>query len=480
MNPAEHNPQTRAASSGFLLLSLVLAFIFIVVVLMPLEPSDYWTYLRIGDEILQTRAIPAAEFMTYTSGGQPATYTYWLASLIFLALTNTGGFWLTALVMGLCVCGFYAFVWLCLRRLSIGPVSASLLLLITALMGSNNWSTRPQIFALPLFGFALYILVRWLKKDDRLLWFLPILSVLWVNLHGSFILLFLLSTSALIFGGGNQKKLLVITMVSLALTLVNPYGWGLWTHTAGMIGNETISNFSAEWQPPINQGWQMNLFFGSLLVVAIITAFTSARVKLIWWIWFLGFGWMAVSSLRYVLWFSVIEVLLLAQLASPWLEKFLDRKTIFPWTWVNLTLGIAVLALSLAFLPGVRQRWWKDAPANLTDTTPVQAVKWLKTHPDLPGELWANWVANIYMSYTLPERKVWITNRIEDFDEQIFIDNERLMRAAYDWQTILDGYGVNLILLDQVREIPLITAVKGSLEWQEVYRDDCSLIFIRN
>ena len=74
MNAPSNASSVRRAGGG-LLLSLVLAVIFILVVLMPLEPSDYWTYLRIGQEILRTGSLPQVEFMTYTSGGNPASNT---------------------------------------------------------------------------------------------------------------------------------------------------------------------------------------------------------------------------------------------------------------------------------------------------------------------------------------------------------------------------------------------------------------------
>ncbi|MBA4383608.1 MAG: hypothetical protein C0410_02630 [Anaerolinea sp.] len=471
--------KSKSSFAGFLLLSMVLAAIFIIVVLMPLEPSDYWTYLRIGDQIVRTHSIPATEFMTYTSGGEPANFSYWLASLVLLGIYKAGGLTLTALVMGLCVVGLYVCIWLCLRELKLGPVSVSLVLLITALMGSNNWSTRPQNFALPLFGLTLLILLKWQHGHSRMLWLLPIVTVFWVNLHGSFILLFVLLFTALIFGLGSRKLLSIVILLSLAATLINPFGFHLWTNTTGMIGSDLIKTYSSEWQPPMNQGWQLNLFFGSLLVMALAAAFSKVKVKLLWWVLFLGFGWMALSSLRYVLWFSLIEALLLAQLAAPWLERFLDPRPVFLRRSFNLTLGVLVLVFPLAFLPGIRHQWWAQAPAALTDTTPVQAVEWIKEHPELPEHIWANWVASIYMSYALPERPVWITNRIEDFDERIFLDNKSLMRASYDWQSILDGYGVNVLLLDQANEKPLITAVSSSSNWIEIYRDERELIFMR-
>jgi hypothetical protein len=180
-----------------------------------------------------------------------------------------------------------------------------------------------------------------------------------------------------------------------------------------------------------------------------------------------------------VLWFSMIEALLLAQLALPWMDHYLDRRPVFPRRSFNLTLGVLVLVLPLAFLPVIRQQWWSQAPASVTDTTPVQAVEWIKVHPDLPEHIWANWAASIYMSYALPERPVWITNRIEDFDEQVFLDNQSLMRGSYDWQAILDRYKVRTILLDKINNKPLINAIAGSPQWHQVYQDELNMIFQR-
>ena len=476
---AANEPARQNSYSGFLILSLVLAVIFIIVVLMPLEPSDYWTYLRIGQEIIRIHALPSTEFMTFTSGGHPAVFSYWLPSLALLGIYKLGGLTLTALIMGVCVVLCYVFFWLCLRNLKLGSISSGLVLLLVALMGSNNWSTRPQNFVLPLFGASLYLLVRWFRGQDRELWLFPLISVLWVNLHGSFILLFVLLFSALIFGGGDRKKLLWITLASAAATLMNPYGFGLWKNTLGMIGNPMINKYSYEWQPPANNGWQLNLFFATLLIIALAAAFSKVRLKPIWWVWFLGFGWMALSSIRYVIWFSMVSVLLLAQLALPWLDRFVDRKPVLQQKLFNLILGVLILVFPLSCLPGIRQLWWTQAPANVTDTTPVKAVEWMKSQPNLPEQVWANWAASIYMSYALPEHKVWITNRIEDFDEQIFVDNRKLMSGSYDWQAILDKYGVKTLLLDRANNKPLIKAVNSSNDWKQVYQDDLMSIYER-
>jgi hypothetical protein len=473
-------PIKKRNTSGFLFLSIVLAIIFIIVVLMPIEPSDFWTYLRIGQEIVRTHQIPTTEFMTFTQGGQPAEYSYWLASITFWWIFQAGGVWATALVTGIAILTFYLFLWLCLRKLSVGPISSIVILLIVALMGSNNWSTRPQIFAFPLFGISLWILLKWQIKENQLLWLLPVITILWVNLHGSFILSFLLMISALIFGEGEKKKLLVSLALSIVATLINPNTFHIWSSTISMIGNPLIKTFSFEWFPPANIGWQLNLFFGSMLIIPLVAAFSLAKAKTLSWVWYLGFGWMALSSARYIIWFSIIEAIIIAEIAGPYLGKMIDQRSFFTNNKINIILGIFVLISSLAFLPGFREKWWSHSPPNYSETTPLEAVEWLLDHPEIPGSLWANWEASIYMTYAIPERKVWITNRIEDFPEELLLDNKKLMRASYDWQEILDRYEIKLLLLDQKYDEWLISAVRQSQKWTEIYSDRMDLIFIES
>jgi len=78
-------------------------------------------YVRIGQEIIKTGAIPTTEFMTYTQFGKPVDYLYWLPSIIFMGVFKLGGFTLTAIVRMLCVASFYTFLWLCLRELNPAP-----------------------------------------------------------------------------------------------------------------------------------------------------------------------------------------------------------------------------------------------------------------------------------------------------------------------------------------------------------------------
>lgn len=490
MNPELDNTQFRAVelpedqgretNAAFLVFALVMMFLITIAVMLPLFPNDFFPYVRIGQEIVRTGGIPTAEFMTFTQAGQPAVYLYWLPSLIFFGLYNLGGVTLVSLVSALCIGGMITLLWMCLKEVKAGALTAGIVLLLTTLVGINYWATRPQLFTYPLFGLALLAILRWQRRDDRLVWWLPAAALLWANLHGSFIVLFFLLGPAVLFGSGNRRKLLWVTLASLAATCINNYGFGLWGSMFSMVNSESIRLFSVEWRLPANEGWQANLFFATLLAIPTLVAWLKPKIAPLYWAWFLGFGWMALSATRYGVWFLPVEALLLAMILAPFFARRLAVRGRFQNRVINTILGIVLLALPLAMLPGVRQTWWKSAPPVNSDTTPVKAVEWLAQHPELDGELWSDFTFSTYLTWALPERKVFMTNRFEDFPPAQFEENHRIAEADDDWQSLLDAYSIKLLMPSLEYQPDLIAAASASDAWCEIYRDDRAVIFTRN
>lgn len=475
----EITPPQKSSHTDFLVFAIVLMIMLTIAVLLPLFPNDFFPYVRIGEEIVKSGAIPATEFMTYTQFGQPAVYLYWLPSLIFLGLYNLGGVTLISVLSALCVGSFYTLLWFCLRELKVGALASGLVLLVTGLVGVNYWATRPQLLTYPLFGLALLILLRWQKRDEWILWLMPLIAMLWANLHGSFIILFFLLGPALLFGSGNRKRLWLVTLLSLAATCLNRYGFGVWGSMFSMVNSESIRSFSVEWEYPVNEGWQANLFFGMLLAIPALTAFTKTRINLLYWIWFIGFGWMALSATRYGVWFLPVEALLLGMLLTPISSRYLKGREIFRIPEINLVIGFVMLLFPVALVPGLRGLWWQQAPPIYSETTPVKAVEWMKQNPQYADNVWSDFTYSTYLTYALPERKVFMTNRFEDFPPAQFGDNKHIAEADYDWQTLLDQYEINLLMPSIDLQPDLITAASASPDWQEVYRDEQTVLFAR-
>jgi len=468
---------SRPDSADLLWLGLVLLVALSIAFLLPATPQDYWWYLRLGRDTLASGAIPQVETFTYSQAGQPVVYHSWGAALLFWLVYRLGGLTLTVFLCGLLVAAAYSLIWYTARRRGGGRLGTALVLLLAVLASSNNWSLRPQLLAYPLFAWALYILYRWQHGENRPLVGLPIISLVWVNLHGSFVMLALLAGAALVFGSGQRRPLALALGGVLLATLINPRGFGSWTYVYQSLTVPSSQLFSAEWRPPINDGWQMNLFFVWLLAFPLLAALAPRKLTRLEWAWFLGFGFLALSGERYVIWLVLILAVLTAALLGDW-ERRLVKDTQRRRPAINVTALVLLTLLPLVFLPGVRQGWWPKAPPA-TENTPLAAVEWLQAHPDLPGPLWSEIGFSSYLEYALPERPTWIDTRFEVFPAGQWQAYKDISEALYNWPAQLDGSGANLLLVSSESQPRLQEALALSSDWCELYQDETAVLYRR-
>jgi hypothetical protein len=471
----------QSHSYDLLWLSLALLVILPIALLLSITPHDYWFYVRIGRDILESGVIPRVDTFSYTYPGRPIFYQPWLSAVIFWLAHSIGGATFTFLLRYICIGTAYGLLWALMRYLGSGPKLATLLLIPLGLSSSMNWSMRPQLLAYPLFVLMLWVLWHWQTGRPKLMWALPLVTLLWVNLHGSFVLAFVLMGSALLFGAGDRKKLAIWLAVSLLMTLVNPRGIYVWEFVPSMLASPSDQLFATEWRPPTNAGWQMNIFYAWLLLFIPLAALSPRRLALLEWIWFLGFGWLALSGLRYVIWFMFIMAALTGPLLSELWRSFRPQP---PPRETNLTfnyfLAGSILLLPLLLLPGIRESWWAEAPAPYNETsTPIAATKWLAAHPELEGPLFAEYTFSSYLTYALPSRLLWIDNRFNAYPPEHWEKYQTISSAEYTWDKLLDADKVNLLMLSLTTQKKLVQAVEDSKTWCTQYRDKKAVIFAR-
>ena len=472
---------TPSRSYDLLWLSIALLVLLPIALFLAITPHDYWFYVRIGRDILTSGSIPRLDTFSYTYPGRPIFYQPWLSAVIFWLAHSLGGATLTYFVRAICIGAAYGLIWALMRYLGTSPVFATLLTILLGLSSSMNWSMRPQMFAYPLFAFMLWVLWHWQTVRPRLMWTLPLITLFWVNLHGSFVLAFILMGSALIFGAGDRKKLVLWLTVCLFVTLINPRGVFVWEFVPGMLTSPSDQLFATEWRPPVNAGWQMNIFYAWLLLFIPLAAFSPRRLALLEWIWFLGFGWLALSGLRYVIWFMFIMAALTGPMLTELWRSFRPGKPAqVSNPAFNYALAGLILILPFMMLPGLRESWWKDAPPPYhTVTTPIEATKWLEAHPDLPGPLFSEYTFGSYLTYALPSRLLWIDNRFNAYPPGHWKDYQTISAAEYTWDQLLDKDKINLLLLSLATQKKLVRAVEDSAAWCEQYQDPTAVIFAR-
>jgi len=477
-NIKNHSEKLRFSQALFWL-SIGMFFLLSLAFLLDVKPNDFWWYMRVARDTLTNGSIPQVDTLSFTHAGQPVVYHSWLSAVILYLTYQAGSLSWIVVLRVLIVAATFGVLWLLMYWTGLDPILTAGLLFFAGLATSNNWATiRPQMFALPLFILTAFSLIRWEGKDNRIIWLLPLVGLLWVNLHGSFIFLYFLAIPALIFGDGDRKPLSLALALTFILMFINPRGWGVWHYLWVEITSPNSQSVTYEWAPPVNIGWQLNIFFAWLLVFTPLAAFSKNRLSRLDWIWFLGFGWMAFSGLRYVVWFTL--------LLAFWSAKLLATFKFQPSNYLRLRnknlnyfLASIFLLLPIFLMPSFRERWWEQGPPTLPDSTPVAATLWLSEHPNLPGELWSDLGFASYLTFHLPERPLWIDSRFEvvyavaDWEEYNTIAN-----ADLGWEDILRRDGVNL-LVSSFENDELIANLNHTDDWCPVYQDNVANIYVR-
>jgi len=468
-------------STGVLWWGVALFFLLAVFMLLPIQPNDYWWYLRLGSDILREGHIPTTDSYSFTRAGQPMVYHSWLSAVLFWALYRLGGLTLTVAVRALILAATFTIVWHTARQTGASARVAAAVTLLAAMVGSNNWAMRPQIFAYPLFALMLWQLWRWLRGKKSHWWIFALLMLLWVNLHGSFVLGFLLVGAALAGGGGNRREMAISLGGITIAALLNPRGWRVWQYVWTLLTDPASQHFGAEWQPPTLHTWQGALFFGVLVALLLLIGwnFRAGRAKLSGteWLWLAGFSIMAIIAVRYGIWFAMVVTPIATKQLCALRDRRMRANRGIPA--LNAAFLAMFIVLPLALLPGIREKWWADAPPVLSADTPVAAVEWLAAHPELPDGLWNDLAFSSYLIFALPQRPVWIDTRFELYPPAQWKTYRAIADAVSDWDARLDAAEISVLMLNPAATPKLVSAVESSSDWQKVYGDDTAQIYVK-
>ncbi len=249
-------------------------------------------HIRAGEQILATHSIPRTDSFSISTANKPWFAWEWLydasIALVHQLLGLNGVVLVTAFVIALT---FALSLRLTLRRGATLPV-AVFLALLAAGASTIHFLARPHVF-------SWLLLVIWFELLDgsasrnsaRLLWWLPPIMLLWVNVHGGFLLGFVL---AVIFLGGKGfdywrmpeqrvvfkpwiNSLGLVTAVSFLVTFINPYGYKLHLHIYRYLTDRFLMNHVEEFQSPNFHGVAQRCF--ALLVLIAIATLALGRRK---------------------------------------------------------------------------------------------------------------------------------------------------------------------------------------------------------
>ena len=225
---------------------MIVGLLFAPALAMTTADPDLWGHLRYGLDALATRSLPSVDPYSFTQD-VPWVNHEWLSEVCMaIAYRFSGTIGLSVLKAAL-VASLFAVVLQAYGRTV--PIATALAILLLAIgTGRQTVTLRPQLWTL----LNLAVLCRLFISGPRRWWLaaVPALFMVWVNLHGGWIvgaaLLAVWTTAQMWRPQRSRSFAAAVALFSAAATLINPYGWGMWEFLAGTV---RLGRSITEWQP---------------------------------------------------------------------------------------------------------------------------------------------------------------------------------------------------------------------------------------
>lgn len=516
---ADHTEPARSDSNPWRTILLLLPILILVAASYFFRHTDpdYWWHVRTGQLIVESGALPRTDSFSYTAAGQPWVIHEWLTQLGFYLIQHSLGYWANAALFGLLGTLTLLAVYAISRLRGLGEVGATLFSLLALLVGAASANIRPQMITALFLAIAALILTKARVRGNPSLhvaasaskqphsssmpaagnpkqtvpvglWLLPLLMVLWANLHGGYVIglvLIWLTVAGEGFAGRSGrpaipfKPLLLVALLAAAATLVSPNGLSTITYPFTYAGTGNASmRFIREWQSPdfhVPFIW----VFAAILLLSTVVGFGGSPLGLSEILWALVFGFLALTSLRHVPLYGIIVVPLIGTRLANWLPVL--RRPIARWRRITPLFAFwLLLPLVLIWvLLGVRQGNLdlQIAREPSSATYPAGGVAFLSTS-DLKGNLFNEYGWGGYLIYHLyPQRLVFIDGRADVYGDEHVEDYFEVAWVQPGWHGVLDQHQVALALVR--KDSSQAVLLESSGEWDQLFVGPVEVLFAR-
>lgn len=470
---------------------IILGLGLLVMAARAVHDPDVWWHLRSGQEIVASHHVPRRDIFSYTRYGQAWIAHEWLSEVIFFLIFRAAS-WAGLMVA---FAGVIAGTFLLLYRQCAGrPYIAGLMVALGAMATVPSWGVRPQMFSMLLAAVFLWLLDKARRHDPaqlRFLWWMPLLMLLWVNLHGGFLLgpalmAITLAGWALEAWLGVAKwpeararvlRLGGALAACVAVIPLNPNGLELYRYPFQTLQARTIVNYIVEWASPNFHSTDFKPFLGLLLLTWLVVAFSRKRLSPTQILLLLATAYGGLSAARHIPIFVLVAVPILAE----GLEELAARRHWFSpeeaslppaKLAINFVLVLAVCALTVLRFRQVIQ----SQAAGEAENFPVAATEFLiREHPPAPIFNYYDW-GGYFIARLYPRYRVFIDGRTDLYGTLMdtFSDTAR---GEGNWQEGLQKYHVQTVV------VPPASGLAGLLRinpaWKKEFEDKQAVVFVK-
>src|SRR3990167_6401674 len=459
-------------------LRLLCYFLAFLVFFLPPIDTDLGWHLRYGNFMLENQRLFIPNQLTYFLPNYVWPNSYTLYQILTTVLFNLGGLFALSAAYGFL--GVFSF-WL-FRKISPKNLFASLGIFLSIIYFGQvvfNLGWRAQVFSFT-FLIATYLTVKQILVHNSFPRFFPLIFILWVNLHGGFVLGLFIPAAALVQSifDRNKKvaKTLALTLTLSALaTFLNPYGGSVHQEVLNHL-RTSLGGIIAEWTAP--SFWHI----GFILLATPVLLFFSYYKKqnfIFWTILLCAFALMAITAKRNLSVWALFAGICTLEVLKTEIEK-LSKKLILQRiaTAILIILGLSIISANIPRTLDLTFNWSSFCTKGLR-VMPCEAANYIKKYPPEGKNVFSSYEWSGFTAWQLPRYKYFVDGRMPAWlVPSPYIIHLEIMRAQGDFLEKLSDYNTDWLLIPASSPLDSYLS-KNQTVWKEKYRDKVSVIYTK-
>ncbi len=497
-----HKPlrwQTIYTSKWF----LPLVGVFVLTTLLSVRPItaiDIGFHLRGGQWILGNMAFHKNDVFTYTVNQNEYIAMYWLYQVLVYSLFTLTGYAGLSIMNAILIALVFFLMFIRMKSNGIPVWLATITLLLTTLAMETRFMIRPEVMTWILLIVTLLILDQYFHYKKNYLYLLPIIQLLWVNVHGLFILGWIATGTYLMSTWFHERKfdtgLCKWFIVSIMVSLANPYflkgitfPFYLFTRLQGSsIFKDAIAEFKSPWTikttalRPFLPALSLYSYYLTTFASFILCLITYKKRKVHEYLILGAFFYISATAIRNVPLFIIVAIPLIAVSVRDIVHfRFPSKQakivTILfrytPYVFLIFTALFSLRVITDAYY--IADRRTKNFGTGLDKyTNPISAADFIVRN-NLRARMLNDLNSGSWLIWTIPQ-PVFIDGRLEVMQETFFQEYLKSFEPGGLAQ-LIEEYKPKIILFDYFVALKWHIQLKRMPEWRLIYWDEKSVIY---
>ncbi|HWL84301.1 MAG TPA: hypothetical protein VNO21_00685 [Polyangiaceae bacterium] len=481
--------------------------------------ADTGWHIRTGDYVLSQRRFIDHDIFSYSRYGQYWVAWEWLSDVLLSLANRFAGLLGVTLLSALVLAATFRKLLATLLARGNDRTTALLFTFLVFAASAIHVNARPHIVSWYL-TLTLYVLLddyqRGLIPAKRLIW-APVIMLFWVNLHGGFIMGFIITTLIALanlldylFASKPEslsrfRTICWTLLAMLAVSFCTPFGYRLHENVLKLLSNVTLMDAINEYQSMNFHTGAGKCFILVVLSCVIFPAYSKLRFtthEAIVLAVCLAGGFVAVRAVPTS---SMLSAIIIMPHLTRWMRDQTapspDGATGVPSRWQKLfrmleesskgnseldaqhrspVVACSAMALLVALVlngGSLAGRPILDAAFPETRFLLPGARDFIRTHPEIDHLFAPDYFTGYVVYYFYPAVRCAMDTRFDLVGESYQRDYETVTSVLPGWDAVLERWKVDYVLFPHAST--LAAALAERAEWKVLFEDSQTVLFHR-